>query len=265
MVDLRIDPHPVQGGGGQDKQVPDAVVVLPAPGKGDHAQGVDQPAGQDIPQQGPGVGVELRDIQKAAPAQDKIEGEVQGPPAAGAESRHHHHDEEDDPPLDAKQRHPQHTPLIHQQDRREGPADEQIDGGVVKAPQHPLGGGAGGHGVVDAAHEHHDGHADPVEAGGQHLHPRVGPKQQRRHGRDGQQSPHTVADGVEDLLPHGQPGRLVFDPGRLPPPDPRLGPIDLVRCFHGSALLKIQYTVLSGFRYIRPASVSTHPAVSVPV
>ena len=179
-VDLGVNAHPVQGRPRQDEDVPDTVVILPLPGEGDHPQGVGQPPREDEPQQGPAVKVHPGQEYQPAPPDEEVQREVQGPPAARAEDHHQRHAGEDNRPLDAKDGHPGGSAQIHQQNRGEGAADQQIDGRVIEPPADPLHLGAGGHGVVDAAHQHHHHHADSVHAGGQQLHAAPGPGQQQR-------------------------------------------------------------------------------------
>ena len=238
----------MQSGGCQHEQVPDTVVILPVPGKGDHPQGVHHTARQDEPQQRPGILVKGRKEHESAPADEEIQCEVQGPPASRPEHRHHGNAEQNDAPLDAEQRDTQLSTHIKQQNGCERPADQQVDGGIVEPAANPLGGGTCGHGVIDAAHQHHQEHADAVKAGGHHLQPRVGPHQQQHCGGCRQRRAQAVAHRVEGFLPHRQHRRLVPLPGDHPAPKPP----HLSRCqyrFHRSRLLLVRQILKSSFRY----------------
>ena len=83
---------------------------------------------------------------------------------------------------------------------REGSADQQINGDIVKAAPEALYAGTPFKAVVQAAHKEHHDEADTIDQRGAELQPRIGPKQQQDQGRDGEQGADTMANSVADFL-----------------------------------------------------------------
>ena len=192
--------------------MPDTVIVLFAPGKGDHPQSISDAAQQDKPQQQAVVLPEIRDKHQPAPTDEEVKRVMQRTPAARPQHGHRRHTQQNHAPLHAKQRDAQNPSHIHQKHRGKRAADQQIDGHIVKPAAHPFGGGPGAHGMVDTAHGHHEDQADAVHTGGQDLHPRIRLHQQQHHSRHRHQGPRAVAYGVENLLRQCQMRRLVHGP-----------------------------------------------------
>ena len=182
--------------------MPHAVVVLSLSRKGDHANGISKAAQKDQKKQRPIILIKIGQKHQSAPANDKIQRKVEGPPLAGAKDRHQRHTKEDHAPLHAEKRDAKTVAQINQQHRGKGSANEQVDGAVIQSAADPFHRGARGHGMVHAAGKHHNDHADAVKTGGGQLQRCIRLQKQQHKAGNGKACANAVADRVDDLLPH---------------------------------------------------------------
>ena len=189
---------------------------------------IKQPAAEGEEKQGEHFPEHAGQEHQSQPAQHDVKRHMNPPDPVRSEHADQRKSGDNDSPLDAAQDRSGVSCPEQEPKRSKRPADQQVDGNIVKPPPKPLHRRSPFERVVQAAHQEHQDHAQAVNDGAHDLRPCIGTDQHQHRPGNGCQGAHAVGGRVPHLFEH-RPFRRLF-PGLFRPFVPGSSPFFLFFC-----------------------------------